>query len=424
VHPTVFDSSDGVMLHSDAYSYYSPRVTKSPDGRLWYVTGAGVQVIDPRHIPFNKRPPPVHIEQITADDKTYGLNRGMRLPALTRHLQIDYTALSLVTAEKVRFKFKLEGEDKDWRDVGNRRHAFYTNLSPRSYRFRVIACNNSGVWNEAGDTLAFSIDPAYYQTTWFRALIAAIVLAMLGGLYRLRLYQIAREFNVRLEERVSERTRLARDLHDTLLQSFHGLMLQFQVVNKLMPEGKAKDQLEKALEQADEAIAEGRSAVYDLRSSTVTTNDLSEALDAVGNELSKEDTADFALVVEGGPRDMHPIIRDEVYRISREALRNAFKHARARHIETEINYGERLLRIRIRDDGQGIPAEILEQGRPGHYGVPGMRERARQAGADLTIWSRVGSGTEIELSVAGSIAYATLPRRTRLKVFSKKAGET
>jgi signal transduction histidine kinase len=201
-------------------------------------------------------------------------------------------------------------------------------------------------------------------------------------------------------------------------------MLQFQVVNKLLPEGKAKAQLEKALDRADDAIAEGRSAVYDLRSSTTITNDLSEALNAVGNELSKEDTAEFGLVVEGAPRELHPIIRDEVYRISREALRNAFKHAGARHIETEINYGERVLRIRIRDDGNGIPAEFLEQGRPGHYGVPGMRERARQAGADLTIWSRLGSGTEIELSLAGSIAYATLPRRSRLRIFSKKVDET
>jgi signal transduction histidine kinase len=286
----------------------------------------------------------------------------------------------------------------------------------------VIGSNNDGVWNENGAALDFSIAPAYYQTNWFRALIAVVVLAAAWGLYRLRLYQISREFNVRLEERVSERTRLARDLHDTLLQSFHGLMLRFQVVNKLLPEGKAKEQLEKALERADEAIAEGRSAVYDLRSSATTTNDLSEALNAAGNELSSEGSSEFGLVVEGPARDLHPIIRDEVYRISREALRNAFKHARARHIEAEINYGDRLFRLRIRDDGEGIPAEFLEQGCPGHYGLPGMRERARQAGADLTIWSRLGSGTEIELSLAGSIAYATLPRRSRLMIFGKKVG--
>ena len=184
-----------------------------------------------------------------------------------------------------------------------------------------------------------------------------------------------RMIELRLEERVNERTRLARDLHDTLLQSFHGLMLRFQAVSKLLPEGNAKEQLEKTLERADQAIAEGRAAVYDLRSSTTETNELSEALSAVGNELSKDEAAEFSLVVAGEARDLHPIIRDEFYRIAREALSNAFKHAHARHVEAEIEYGERVFRLRIRDDGEGIPAEILYQGRPGRYGLPGIRER-------------------------------------------------
>ncbi len=232
-----------------------------------------------------------------------------------------------------------------------------------------------------------------------------------------------RMIELRLEERVNEHTRLARDLHDTLLQSFHGLMLRFQAVSKLLPEGRAKEQLEQTLERADQAIAEGRSAVYDLRSSTTETNELSEALNAVGNELCKEDAAEFGLVVEGATRDLHPIVRDELYRIAREALSNAFKHARARHIEAEIEYGERVFRLRIRDDGEGMPAEILEQGRPGHYGLRGIRERARQVGANLTIWSRARSGTEIDLSLAGSIAYGRTPRQFRLWPFRKKVDE-
>jgi len=236
-------------------------------------------------------------------------------------------------------------------------------------------------------------------------------------------WSIARRFiELRLEERVAERTRLARDLHDTLLQSFQALMLHLEVVSNQLPEGKAKEQLEKTLERADQAIAEGRSAVYELRSSTTVTNEFSEAVNAVGNELSRDNDAAFGLVVEGLPRDLHPIIRDEFYRISREVLRNAFKHAHARHIEAEISYGERVFRLRIRDDGEGIPAEILEQGRPGHYGLSGIQERARQVGAELTIWSRAGSGTEIELSLAGSIAYSTLPRRSRFRLFGKKVG--
>ncbi len=338
--------------------------------------------------------------------------------------------------DKIRFKYKLEGKDADWQDVGNRRQAFYNDLPPRNYRFRVMARNNSGVWNENSAYFDFNIAPAYYQTSWFQAACAFAGLALIWGMYRYRLHQIAREFSMRLEERVGERTRLARDLHDTLLQSFQGLMLHLQVVDDLLPAGKAKDELERTLDRADQAIAEGRTAVYDLRASATTTNDLAQAVRAVGNELaasSAENTAatgaaTFRLVVEGPARDLHPIIRDEIYRIAREALRNAFGHARAHHIEAELIYAGRQFQLRIRDDGQGIASAFLEEGRPGHYGLPGMRERAKQIGAKLTIWSGVGAGTEIELGLEGSIAYGgTLaggasPGRSRPWLFRKRAG--
>jgi signal transduction histidine kinase len=249
-----------------------------------------------------------------------------------------------------------------------------------------------------------------------------MILLLLWAAYRYRLHEIAHEFNVRLEERVSERTRIARDLHDTLLQSFQGLMLRLQVVDDLLPEGKAKEQLEQSLERADQAIAEGRRAVYDLRSSATVTNDLVEAVRTLGDELATPESAAFRLLVEGPPRDLHPIIRDELYRITHEALRNAFRHARARHIETEITYGDREFRLRIRDDGEGIPTALLLDGRPGHYGLPGMRERAHQIGTTLGIWSRSGAGTEIELSLAGSIAYGAPAGRPLFRLFRKKAG--
>ncbi len=427
IQVTVFDSSDGVRSRPQA-SGYSPRVARTADGKLWFATLDGVSVIDPRHLPFNKLPPPVQIEQIIADRKTYDAalseaSSNLRLPALTRDLEIDYTALSLVAPEKNRYRVKLEGHDPDWTDMGNERKKFYNDLPPRSYRFRVMAANNSGVWNEAGAALDFSVDPKYYQTSWFKALCAFAVLALLWGLYRYRLHQVAREFNLRLDERVGERTRLARDLHDTLLQSFQGLMLHLQVVDDLLPQGKAKVELEKTLDRADQAIAEGRTAVYDLRSSATTTNDLAQAVRTVGNELAApDDAATFRLVVEGPVRDLHPIIRDEIYRISREALRNAFSYARANHVEAELIYTDRQFQLRIRDDGQGIASELLEEGRPGHYGLPGMRERARHIGAKLTIWSGVGSGTEIELNLEGSVAYGTPSGQSRLRLFGKRAG--
>jgi signal transduction histidine kinase len=236
-------------------------------------------------------------------------------------------------------------------------------------------------------------------------------------------WAIARRIlELRLEERVSERTRIARALHDTLLQSFQGLMLHLQVVDNLLSSGsgKAKERLEQTMTRMDQAIAEGRDAVYDLRSSATTTNDLADAVRALCNELTSPDAGAFQLTVKGAPRDLHPIIRDELYRITREALRNAFTHARAHLVEAEIIYAERYFRLRIRDDGQGIEPAMLEQGRTGHYGLPGMRERGRQIGAEFKIWSKVGTGTEIELSIPSSIAYRTSPRRP-LRRFGKKA---
>jgi signal transduction histidine kinase len=330
--------------------------------------------------------------------------------------------LSLSIPERVRFRYKLEGSDKDWHDAGTRRQAFYTDPKPGPYRFRVLACNNDGVWNESGATLDFSIAPAFYQTIWFQGLYWVSGGAIVWLFYLFRLRQATAQIHGRLEERLAERTRIARELHDTLLQSFQGLMLRFQVVNDLLPAGRAKQELEQALDRADQAIVEGRQAVHDLRSSAEVTNDLAQAIRAVVDELASQDSAAFRLMVEGAARELRPIPRDEIYRIAREALRNAFTHAKARQIEVEITYDPRMLRLRIRDDGGGIPAAILEEGRSGHYGLPGMRERAKQIGANLTIWSGAETGCEIELSIPGSIAYVTSPGSRRFRWFRKKVG--
>jgi signal transduction histidine kinase/ligand-binding sensor domain-containing protein len=414
IQAAVFDSSDGIRSRATGPSGFSPQVAKSPDGKLWFATDAGVSVVDPHHLPFNKLPPPVHIEQVIADRKTYAADGTLPLPALVRDVEIDYTALSYVAPEKVRFRYKLEGHDSDWQDAGNRRQAFYTNLPPRNYRFRVAACNNSSVWNEAGAFLDFSVAPAYYQTTWFRLSCAAAFLALLAGLYQLRLRQVAQRFNVRMEERVNERTRIARDLHDTLLQSFQGVLMKFSAVSYLIPERPdAQKTLEGVIAQARQAITEGRDAVQGLRSSTVITNDLARAITTLGNELAAEQTTDnppdFRVHVEGASRDLAPLVRDEVYRIASEALRNAFRHAQAGRIEVEIRYDPRQLRLRVRDDGKGIDPKVLEGGRTGHHGLPGMHERAKLVGGKLAVWSELDSGTEAELVIPAALAYAKPP---------------
>ena len=423
IHATVFDGSDGLRTLAVLTNDYTPHVAKSPDGKLWFVAPDGISVVDPRHLPFNNLPPPVHVEQITADHKTYDLSFNPaahpRLPPLVRDLEIDYTALSLVAPEKVLFRYKLEGWDRDWQDVGNRRQAFYTSLSPGNYRFRVTASNNSGVWNEQGSALDFSIAPAYWQTNWFRAACAAAFLMVVWALYQLRLRQIAQAFNARLEERVDERTRIARDLHDTLLQSFQGLLLRFQTARELLRTrpAEAEKALESAIDQTAQAITEGREAVQGLRASTVERNDLARAITTLGEELAAEVRGHTAVGlqvdVEGAPRTLPPIVRDEIYRIASEALRNAFRHAEAKQIEVELRYDERQLRLRIRDDGKGIDPDFLTaEGRTGHFGFHGMRERAKLVRGRLTVWSAPDSGTEIELSVPAAHAYAASSGRS------------
>jgi signal transduction histidine kinase/ligand-binding sensor domain-containing protein len=434
IQATVFDSSDGVETHSDVHGY-SPRVTKTADGELWFATPGGVSIIDPRHLETNKLPPPVHIEQVTADRKMYWQNSSgdasisqPKLPPLVRDLEIDYTALSLVAPEKNRFRYKLEGRDRDWQDVGNRRQAYYSDLPPGNYRFRVIASNNNGVWNEAGTSLDFSIAPAYYQTIWFRMMCVVAFLFLLWGLYQLRVRQLAREFNMGVEARVSERTRIARDLHDTLLQSFQGLLLRFQTVSQILPEGNAKQTLDSAIDQAAQAITEGRNAVQDLRSPTAETSDLAEAIRTLGEEIASVETNRSSIVfrvdVEGKPRNVHPILRDEIYRIAGEALRNAFNHAQASQIEVEIRYDDRQFRLRVRDDGKGIDPKVLGgNGRAGHFGLHGMRERAKLMGGNLAVWSELNSGTEVELSVPASNAYSSSSSGRTTGIFKKLVGK-
>ena len=419
IQVTVFDSFDGVRSLASS-GHYNPQVAKSTDGKLWFLPWDGVSVIDPHHLHFNKLPPPVHVEQIIANHKTYDATSRMRLPPLVRDLEIDYTALSLVAPEKVRFRYKLENWDRDWQDAGNRRQAFYGNLSPGNYRFRVTACNNSGVWNEAGTFLDFSVAPAYYQTLWFRLSCVFAFLALLAAAYRLRVRQLAGQFNLRLEERVNERTRIARDLHDTLLQSFQGLMLKFRVLAFLLPDrpAEAGKILEEVIEQARAAITEGRDAVQGLRSSMVATNDLAQAISTLGEQLNAEQTGqpsrDFRVHVEGAPREIVPLLRDDVYRIAGEALRNAFRHAHARQIEVDIRYDQSQFRLRIRDDGKGIAPRVLAgNGQLGHYGLHGMHERAKLIGGKLEVWSELDSGTEVELTIPASRAYAGSPAMRR-----------
>ena len=411
VHSDLYDLTDGLPSAPQRIRPF-PTAVSSPDGRIWFGFRAGVVSIDPEDLRLSSPVPPVSIVRAIADGKTFDVTNA-KLAARTKNLEIDYSAVSLNRASRVRFRYKLEAVDTAWRDAGSRRQAFYNDLPPGKYRFVVSASNGDNLWNEAGATMNLEVPPAFNQTTWFRVSCVLAFFALLWALYRYRLYQIKHEFDARLEERVGERTRIARDFHDTLLQSFQGVLFRFQAVRELhrARPAEAEEILESALDQAAQAITEGREAVQGLRASTVETNDLAVAIKNLGGELAAEgsghSSAGLSVEVEGTSRTLHPIVRDEIYRIAGEALRNAFRHAEANQIEVEVHYDERQLRLRIRDDGKGIdPKFLTSEGREGHFGMHGMRERAKLISGKFTVWTAPGSGTEIELSVSAAHAYA------------------
>jgi signal transduction histidine kinase len=407
-----FDYLDG-LPGTPQMTYTNSTAVRTADGRLWFATDSGLVRIDPAHLTRNLIPPPVSIFSISGEKGRKATSGPIRFDAGTHIVEIDYAGLSLSIPERVQFRYKLEGMDTDWQNVGTRRQAYYNNLGPGSYRFRVIACNNDGVWNETGAFIDFSVLPAYYQTFWFRILCAVALLGVLWALYQLRLHQIHQRLALGFEARIDERTRIARELHDTLLQSLHGVMFQFQAARNMLPRrpDEAAKALDGAILETEQAIAESRDAIHDLRTEPANSSDLAELLKATGEELAEARRTDhhapvFRLIVEGERRTLSPELQDEVYRIAHEILRNAFQHSHANRIEAEIRYDAQELRLRVRDDGIGVDPKVLEQGgRPGHWGLRGVHERAKEIGAEVDFWSEAGAGTEVQLTVPAAVAY-------------------
>jgi signal transduction histidine kinase/ligand-binding sensor domain-containing protein len=422
VSPVTYGAAEG--MRSTESNGGSPGGWIASDGRIWFPTLRGVVAIDPNA--GNRFPPPVVVEEALANKVTLVGNGRTSIPPGNNTFDFRFTALSFSAPEKMHFKYRLEPFDKDWVNAGTHRTAHYTNMGPGEYSFHVLAVNNFGIWSDQEAGVHFVLQPHFYQTNWFRAACMATFLAMIWGIYQLRVRQLAAQFNMRLEERVAERTRIARDLHDTLLQSFQGLVFRFQAALNQLPNRpeKASEVLESALISADQAIAEGRSAIQKLRSGSAEESNLEQMLLAAGRELVSSQNGDNApplrLIVEGQRRGERAIIREEIYRIARELLRNAYRHAHARNIEAELRYDDDALLLVIRDDGQGIDPKVLkDRGRAGHWGVPGMYERAEGIGARLDIFSEVGAGTEVRVTVPGAIAYEKSGDSGRFKLFRK-----
>jgi len=395
IAPVAYSTADGMMTR-ECSGGGDPAGWRGSDGKLWFPTIKGVAMIDPARMRLNSHAPPVVIEQIRIDEKSFAPSERLELPAGTTRFDLYYTAPSFVAPEKVRFKYKLEGFDKDWIDSGTRRIAYYTNLRPGAYTFRVIASNHDGVWNQTGTAVALYLKPYFYQTYWFYTvcLLALVVLAWL--LFRLRVRGMQAKFGAVL----AERTRIAREIHDNLAQEMAGISVQLEVVaRKMPPEAEtAKTYLDRARQQVRHGIAEARRYVWELRSPALENNDLPTALAETARRLTHETSIQAQVEVNGTFRPLAHTVEDNLLRIGQEAINNAVKHAQAQRISVNLVFDTRRVQLIVRDDGSGFDkAARNENG--GHFGLIGMRERAEQIGGTLSIQSTNGSGTEVVAEV-------------------------
>jgi ligand-binding sensor domain-containing protein/signal transduction histidine kinase len=392
---------EGVLRHRS--------VITDPSGRIWFSLNRGISVVDPARLKRDTTPVVVQVQSISVDRVPVGVKAHVHVRGGSQRITFAYTAVTLSAPERVRFRYQLDGFDHGWGEPTAAREAVYTNLPPGRYRFRVIATNPDGVWNHDEAAIAFQVDPLYWQTWWFGASVVAVLLLASLALYRFRLHQLTRRLNLRFEERLAERTRIAQELHDTLLQGFLSASMQVHVMADRLPaDSPAKPNLKRALELMAQVIEEGRNAVRGLRSSHGASFDLEHAFAQIPAEFAVHESTlkiGFRVIVQGDRRPLRLLLRDEVYRIGREALVNAFRHARARNIEVEIEYSSRDLSLFVRDDGCGIDPQMLKSGREGHWGLSGMRERADRIGARLHVRSRTAAGTEVELRVPGRVAF-------------------
>jgi ligand-binding sensor domain-containing protein/signal transduction histidine kinase len=380
-------------------------VAQDRHGRIWFALTRGLSMADPARADGRALPAVTVVEQLTADGVSVDMHGPVRLSPGRRRIAVGYAGLSLAVPERVRFRYRLDGFDREWSEPVAERQAVYTNLAPGPYRFRVVASNSDGLWNGSESSLSFEIQPAMWQAAWFQ--LTAVACAGLAGwgLYRLHVRQVSRRLSARFEERLAERTRIAQELHDTLLQGFVSASMQLHVTVDGLPEDSpSRAPLSRVHDLMRRVIDEGRNAVRGLRSASTAPHDLEQAFAGVQQEMGGGAAA-YRVIVEGRPRDLKPMIRDEVYRIAREGLVNAFRHSGATQVELELEYGPRELHVLVRDDGRGIDPQVVRGGSDGHWGIPGMRERAERIGGTLKIRSRADAGTEVELLVPGAVAF-------------------
>jgi signal transduction histidine kinase len=396
-HWVEFGPADGLRSRETAINSH-PSAWRSRDGYLWFATPKGLVEVDPAHFPVNTLSPPVVVERFAVDDvdrPLWGADSRTRVPAGHNHFQFEYAGLSFVAPQKVRYRYMLEGFDRDWTDAGARRVAYYTNIPPGTYTFRVQAANNDGVWNLQGTALQFELLPHFYQTLWFFLLLTIAAGALVATLLKRRLLHAEREFKAVL----GERNRIAREIHDTLAQGYVGISVQLEVLTELLRHNKvdaATRQLDTTRTHVREGLAEARQSIWALRSQDSGEKTLPVRLRRV-TERTDGHGIEAKFSVFGAYRPLSPRIEREILRVAQEAIHNVEKHAGAQHLSVRLDYGPAEIALEVRDDGRGFTISEKATSEPGHYGFTGMRERAAAIGGTLEVTSGPGAGTSVRL---------------------------
>jgi ligand-binding sensor domain-containing protein/signal transduction histidine kinase len=410
---------EGVKRHQSVFA--------DPAGRIWFSMNRGLSFVDPSRAAGNPIPALLHVDAVFVDGSPIDPRAPMRISSARQRITFSYTGLSLSDSERIRYRYRLDGFDRDWSEPVTTRTAVYTNLSPGRYHFRVIACNSDALWNGTEAMVPFEVEPMLWQTWWFRlSALLAFGFAILT-FYRSRLHRLARQYNMRMEERVGERTRIAQELHDTFLQGVLSASMQLHIaVDQVPTDSPAQPALNHVLDLMGQVVEEGRNTLQGLRSPIGSAHDLERSFSRVPQELGAQQEIGFRVIVEGSALPVRPAVRNDIYSIGREALVNAFRHSRASNIELELEYAPSRLRVLVRDNGCGIDPEVLQLGRDGHWGLSGMRERAERIGAKVKVWSRTAGGTEVELSIPGRLAFESY-RSNRasdwfMKLFARDEG--
>lgn len=402
LHMQVFSFADGLPGLAPAVRPL-PSMVLAQDGRLWLSTTSGVTWLDALHYPRNAVAPVVRILDLRAGGHTLPDTTARIVPPHTRGISVDFTAPSLSTSTGVHYRTRLAGFDNDWQDVGSSHSVTYATLPPGHYRFEVQAGNEDDLWNRVGDATEFTVEPAFYQTTWFRVLCALGALAVLWLIYRIRLHTVAARVRDLMAERLSERERIAAELHDTLLQSVQGLILLFSgVAAQLPPNGRVNDSVEAAIQRAELLLEEGRDSVRDLRRKSF---DLGECFKALRVEFESSETEYNFTQVNRQP-ELQQTVCEEVFKLGREAIRNAAQHAKASRVNVSLAFLPDALQLLVQDDGVGMSADTVRRGRAGHWGLLGMAERANTLRGRLEVESARGKGTNVRLRLPAFTAYS------------------